>query len=64
VTDDPVALWQHIAERLPLGRTDCQRPAGTVLLLLAAGDDDIGWQVGDAHTGGRLLARAALSSGR
>jgi hypothetical protein len=48
VTDDPVAMWQHIAERLPLGRTECERQAGTVLLLLTAGGDDIGWQLGDA----------------
>src|SRR3954453_21208639 len=35
---DPVALWQHIAARLPLGRGEAERQAGMLwLLALAAG---------------------------
>ena len=33
---DPVALWWHLADELPLGRTDVERDAGAVLLLDAA----------------------------
>jgi hypothetical protein len=33
LADDPVALWWHLADRLPLGRTDVERDAGAVLLL-------------------------------
>jgi hypothetical protein len=48
LADDPVALWQHIASRLPLGRDDAERTAGIVALLLAAGEEPLGWQPGDA----------------
>lgn len=49
LAEDPVASWQHIAERLPLGRDDCERDAGLVALLVAAaGGDDFGWDAADA----------------
>lgn len=40
---DPVALWWHLASRLPLGRRDIEQDAGAVLLLATAagaGPDD------------------------
>lgn len=36
LTDDPAALWWHIAERLPLARTEAERIAGLLYLLAAA----------------------------
>jgi hypothetical protein len=33
LADDPVALWLHLADRLPLGRTEVERDAGAVILL-------------------------------
>src|SRR4051794_26635959 len=35
--EDPAALWQHIANRLPLGRGEPQRQAGLLWLLVVAG---------------------------
>lgn len=40
---DPVALWWHLAGRLPLGGTDVERDAGAVLLLDAACHGDPEW---------------------
>ena len=40
---DPVALWWHLAGRLPLGGTDVERDAGVVLLLDAACHGDPDW---------------------
>jgi hypothetical protein len=42
VSPDPVALWRHLAERMPLGSRDvCERQAGLVLLAaVAAGTAD------------------------
>lgn len=34
--EDPAGLWQHIAERLPLGRRDVEQHAGVLWLLAAA----------------------------
>jgi len=46
LTDDPVALWRHLAERLPAGRADHERDAGLLVLLSlaagGAGDGDLG----------------------
>lgn len=46
VADDAQALWRHVASRLPVGRDDAERDAGTIALLLAAGEEDLGWDVG------------------
>jgi hypothetical protein len=65
--DDPVALWRHIAQRLPLGRGDCEREAGTLVLLLAAGGDGVGREVGEvlatvlAAVGWRIQGFGSLS---
>lgn len=38
---DPAGLWQHIAEKLPLGRSDVERHGGVLwLLAIAAGRRD------------------------
>jgi len=37
LSDDPVGLWQHIAARLPLGRSDAERQAGMLWLFTLAG---------------------------
>ena len=46
LADDPVALWRHLAERLPAGRADHERDAGLLVLLSlaagSAGDGDLG----------------------
>lgn len=63
VTVDPVALWQHLAERMPLGsRDEAERQAGLVLLLaVAAGSTD----GADALAAKVLTARGwALDDGR
>jgi hypothetical protein len=40
LAEDPVALWWHLAERLPVGRRDSERDAGMLALLaVAAGAD-------------------------
>ena len=43
LADDPVALWWHIAGRLPLGGTDVERDAGVVILLDVASHGDPEW---------------------
>jgi Plasmid pRiA4b ORF-3-like protein len=43
LVDDPRALWRHIVDRLPLGRTDADRDASLVVLLRAAGGG-ISWE--------------------
>ena len=43
LADDPVALWWHLADRLPLGETDVERDAGMVLLLDAVCRGDREW---------------------
>ncbi len=41
---EPLALWRHIADRLPLGRKDFDRQAGWVsLAVFAAGTEFGGW---------------------
>nr|WP_199522271.1 plasmid pRiA4b ORF-3 family protein [Geodermatophilus sp. LHW52908] len=36
LTDDPVGLWWHVAERLPLARGEVERDAGLLYLLAVA----------------------------
>src|SRR4051812_18056460 len=36
LTDDPVALWRHLADRLPPARTEVERLAGVLFLLAVA----------------------------
>ena len=60
LADDPVALWRHLAERLPAGGADYERDAGLLVLLsLATGSDgdgdlgafmqSLGWTVRDGR---------------
>jgi hypothetical protein len=72
---DPVALWWHLAERMPVGSTGTsENQAGLLLLVLlaAAAADDLdatiarmltasGWMIDD---GSPLTARAAAQSAR
>ncbi|MCL2465183.1 MAG: plasmid pRiA4b ORF-3 family protein, partial [Micrococcales bacterium] len=57
LADDPVGLWQHLADRMPVGRRDDERDAGNLVLLMTAagcdGNNDlgplmtsVGWRVG------------------
>lgn len=48
---DPVALWWHLAARLPLGRRDVEQDAGAVLLLATAAGG-----AADARLAGALAA--------
>ena len=46
LADDAPGLWRHIASRLPVGRKGAERDAGTIVLLLAAGQESVGVDVG------------------
>lgn len=60
LADDPVALWWHIADRLPAGRRDDERDAGTLMLLALAGNMD-----GDGDLGRMMTSLGwRLRSGR
>jgi hypothetical protein len=71
LSSDPVALWQHIAARLPLGRGDVEREAGLLwLLAVAAGRPHADrlvaqgmWRLGwaDGRTGAPLDAHQAFA---
>jgi hypothetical protein len=75
VRGDPVALWWHLAERMPSGSTGtCESQAGLLLLVLMAAEatDDLdatiarlltasGWMIDD---GSPLTAGAAAQSAR
>ena len=66
LADDPVGLWHHIADRLPLARTEADRLAGVLWLLgiaagrrhpedaVAEGMDLLGWVSGET---GKALDR-------
>lgn len=43
---NPRALFTHVRERLPLGRRDCEKDAGLIILLIRAGGGDPGEQRG------------------
>jgi hypothetical protein len=70
VCADPVALWRHLAERMPASSNDrCERQAGLLYLLAVAAEDAdpdgvvvdllgaIGWMNGD----GTPLSRSTAS---
>jgi hypothetical protein len=70
VCRDPVALWRHLAERMPASSNDrCERQAGVLYLLAVAAEDadpdgvvvdllgSIGWMTGD----GAPLSRSTAS---
>jgi hypothetical protein len=58
LSNDPIGLWQHIAARLPLGRSDAQRQAGLLWLLALAGG------TADARTGRQLSSNQAFGAYR
>lgn len=61
VGNDPATLWRHVAERLPLGRKEVERAAGTVMLLaVAAGEKP---SEGIRRRGGDLLWSAGWMEG-
>lgn len=67
---DPVGVWQHLATRLPLGRSDAERQAGLLwLLALAGGTADADalvarglWELGwaDGRTGRQVVSHQAF----
>ena len=74
LSDDPVGLWQHVAARLPLGRSDAERQAGILWLIALAGgtaeaDELVAeglWVLGwaDGRTGEPLGRHQAFSAFR
>lgn len=74
LSSDPLALWQHIAARLPLGRSEAERQAGLLWLLALAGgiaeaDELVAkglWLLGwaDGRTGRPLGSRDAFRAYR
>jgi pRiA4b ORF-3-like protein len=62
LTDDPIGLWWHLAERLPLARGEAERVAGVLYLLaVAAGRSRPQLLVAEALGG---LGWAVRSTGR
>ena len=65
LADDPVALWWHLADRLPAGRRDDERDAGLLVLLALAGGTDGTGNLGRIMTslGWQLRSGRALDDG-